>query len=494
MEVRNRRSDYLIFDLFLSSAANFFSKISFGNVNLTVGSIVRVTLTSDYPAVDEDLTACNSLFVEALTLAGPSPLQDLILVPGEATDCGIGLSYTDCWPCFASAYGGPICDGVGITVHELLHSVGLYHSNLLNGNSVLEYGDGSCQMGFSVADSLESLNRKGVSAPQLDRLNVIPASQIASDLTTFDLVSLYSDDDQSLKLFKMGTEMVSFRSSYDFGIDAHVNAMASGVFSSSFNARGFASYSDVVYVHRNPANSEAPVLICALQPGESCNTLDPDRAVHCHSLNETHARISIFKPGTTPLVLSPQVPSGFPHLFAIPAAGAATGVTIVPQTPQTVTFPGPPALSSNRMTIVGATLVLSTIFRDAALNLNPGGCGNVQITGEYRIRDEIQIDVTSLVRPGQEMVSISLASDSNFRFFSGADCNLDGLLGNVRCGPRIDYIIGRKGDVDQNERVDLLDVFTVIENWGPCLCCRTDVNNDGVVDLLDVLEVIENWG
>ncbi|UCD75336.1 MAG: hypothetical protein JSV91_00155 [Phycisphaerales bacterium] len=50
-------------------------------------------------------------------------------------------------------------------------------------------------------------------------------------------------------------------------------------------------------------------------------------------------------------------------------------------------------------------------------------------------------------------------------------------------------------DVDGSGAVDILDLFAVLDNWGPCEgCCIGDVHLDGVVRIDDVFAVLSAWG
>lgn len=52
-------------------------------------------------------------------------------------------------------------------------------------------------------------------------------------------------------------------------------------------------------------------------------------------------------------------------------------------------------------------------------------------------------------------------------------------------------------DLNDDEQVDIDDLFAVLAAWGPCddpEDCPQDVNQDGVVDIDDLFEVLANWG
>merc|ERR1712065_95145 len=112
--------------------------------------------------------------------------------------------------------------------------------------------------------------------------------------------------------------------------------------------------------------------------------------------------------------------------------------------------------------------------------------------GEYRIRDEIELDVTHLFRQGNG--SFFVESDSPFRYFTGNDCTLGNVFGEFYCHPRIEFQLGQVGDINLDGNVNLLDILAVISNWGSAASCALeDVNGDAKVDLLDILQIIDHW-
>jgi hypothetical protein len=54
-------------------------------------------------------------------------------------------------------------------------------------------------------------------------------------------------------------------------------------------------------------------------------------------------------------------------------------------------------------------------------------------------------------------------------------------------------------NVDGNGGVDLFDILTVVDFWGPCPvlsglpCTKADVNSDGLVNIFDIFDVIDGW-
>lgn len=54
---------------------------------------------------------------------------------------------------------------------------------------------------------------------------------------------------------------------------------------------------------------------------------------------------------------------------------------------------------------------------------------------------------------------------------------------------------GPAADVDGDGIVNIVDLITVLANFGPCgdAACPADTNADDVVDFLDVLVVLDGW-
>ncbi|UCD75734.1 MAG: hypothetical protein JSV91_02230 [Phycisphaerales bacterium] len=49
-------------------------------------------------------------------------------------------------------------------------------------------------------------------------------------------------------------------------------------------------------------------------------------------------------------------------------------------------------------------------------------------------------------------------------------------------------------DVNNDQTVDIDDLFQVLGAWGTCDDCPEDVNDSGVVDIDDIFEILGNWG
>jgi hypothetical protein len=67
-------------------------------------------------------------------------------------------------------------------------------------------------------------------------------------------------------------------------------------------------------------------------------------------------------------------------------------------------------------------------------------------------------------------------------------------------GSGASFILGPTcpADVNQDGQVTVVDLTTVVLDWGPCPCtdlpCLGDVNADGATDVQDLVEVILHWG
>ncbi|MBT4407862.1 MAG: hypothetical protein HOC79_08335 [Euryarchaeota archaeon] len=68
----------------------------------------------------------------------------------------------------------------------------------------------------------------------------------------------------------------------------------------------------------------------------------------------------------------------------------------------------------------------------------------------------------------------------------------DYLGHNIPCANE-DCLISCEGDITQDELVNVLDLLTVIDQWG-LTNSPADVNEDGIVNVSDLLMVVGNWG
>ena len=49
-------------------------------------------------------------------------------------------------------------------------------------------------------------------------------------------------------------------------------------------------------------------------------------------------------------------------------------------------------------------------------------------------------------------------------------------------------------DTDGNSAVDVDDILSIVNAWGPCQDCPEDLDGSGIVDVADVLLVLGGWG
>ena len=478
------------------SLARYFRSISqsFGT-ELRLVSVESVALTRDYANSGNNLESCEGLISETfnqLSSADPN-VHTLMLLPSRDTGCNVGASPIACWPCFSTAFADETCEGISLPIHEMLHALGLFHSNALVEGRVLEYGDGSCQMGASLGGFGASFQRKGISAPQLRRLGIILPNQVEQSAEigiTFTLAHAYFESTTALKIFQVGREEISFRTASDFGIDHHVNVSAGGRFGALFNPGNYASYSDAVFVHRQaPGGIGGIVLTCVLRPGEQCATETSDTFVRFHFANETHASVSLVNSTFTPRP-SPLGVSDPEYLLYLPRATDVLFHVAHPDLdPVFLEFD-----LDRQRTLVSAELIVEVDGGDYDLNVIIGGLQFPLRGTKYELRDEVTFDLTNVI---SNTGRLDLTTDSNslFRFFSGVDCQLEGF-GYYYCMPRLRVKYANvdilPADLNFDGRVDLLDLILLIENWGLC-DCAFDLTGDGAVSLLDILAMLDSW-
>ena len=130
-----------------------------------------------------------------------------------------------------------------------------------------------------------------------------------------------------------------------------------------------------------------------------------------------------------------------------------------------------------------------------------GGNINVSINGDFRNVGNF-IDLDGMV-VGGVLVTIPYGGLGN-------DCGkmvLDGTVHTLALGGQelwIDCLDGtpnpnggqnpQPGDANGDWRVDVMDLLSVIEDWGGCQGrCDADLNDDGYVNVMDLLMVLEHW-
>src|SRR4030067_629982 len=56
----------------------------------------------------------------------------------------------------------------------------------------------------------------------------------------------------------------------------------------------------------------------------------------------------------------------------------------------------------------------------------------------------------------------------------------------------VDNVQGKVGDLDGDNDVDIIDLSTLISNWG-ATSGPADINNDGIVDVFDLSILLSHW-
>jgi choice-of-anchor B domain-containing protein len=59
---------------------------------------------------------------------------------------------------------------------------------------------------------------------------------------------------------------------------------------------------------------------------------------------------------------------------------------------------------------------------------------------------------------------------------------------------RVPALIECRPDLNGDGTVDVLDLLTLLDLWGPCIGCAADLNDDGEIDVLDLLILLDAWG
>ena len=50
------------------------------------------------------------------------------------------------------------------------------------------------------------------------------------------------------------------------------------------------------------------------------------------------------------------------------------------------------------------------------------------------------------------------------------------------------------GDFDENGSVDIMDLLSLLAQFGSCSSCIEDMDGDGDVDITDLLSLLSLWG
>ena len=236
---------------------------------------------------------------------------------------------------------------------------------------------------------------------------------------------------------------------------------------------GHKSYANAVFVHKSYSDGSFAIQT-SLQTGDSF-TLGDGTVLHVHSMNITHALVSI------------SLQTNVPALPVWPKYQTRKWVGLKNTTSnnETTTLTSPVALAFRASWFRSARLVFEIA---AATPFIPSVTVNGQVVAVNR----------SLVEGDELAFSVSspdvVLSGANLTFFSGSSCFPITLTGFLRCGPRLFLTDAREPDLNGDGVVDLLDIVVVINNWGPCSGCLMDLNLDNEINLIDVVLVIDKWG
>ena len=94
--------------------------------------------------------------------------------------------------------------------------------------------------------------------------------------------------------------------------------------------------------------------------------------------------------------------------------------------------------------------------------------------------------------PGLDITTASGINGAGQIIASAHSDDLDATVGVV-----LTPVEGPLGDLDGDCVVGILDLLTLLADWGPCppmADCLGDLNNDGIVNVFDLLLLLVNWG
>lgn len=116
--------------------------------------------------------------------------------------------------------------------------------------------------------------------------------------------------------------------------------------------------------------------------------------------------------------------------------------------------------------------------------MNPSGQWSLKVT-DHSFVDSGSINALCLVLQLTDDCNENNVSDAEdiSQGFS-ADINLNGIPDECEC----------LGDINNDNFVNVEDIFNTINDWGSCDGCFSDINLDGIVDISDLLYVISSWG
>ncbi|MCZ6444606.1 MAG: hypothetical protein O6758_00320, partial [Planctomycetota bacterium] len=121
-------------------------------------------------------------------------------------------------------------------------------------------------------------------------------------------------------------------------------------------------------------------------------------------------------------------------------------------------------------------------------NVETVGPGGPQTSGGWIFR---QFGVADFVAPTAQVRVRFIASDEGSGSLVEAAVD-DFTVSEVLCDRSI------PGDLDGDGTVGILDLLSLLADWGPCPdppdVCPADLDGDGSVGILDLLTLLANWG
>ena len=139
-----------------------------------------------------------------------------------------------------------------------------------------------------------------------------------------------------------------------------------------------------------------------------------------------------------------------------------------------------------------------------ALDVTPDGrqvvgrswnmAGNPAIPHGFIWANGFMRDLNDLIPPeaGLEITDASGINGAEQIIATAHSDDLDATVGVV-----LTPVEGPPGDLDGDCLVGILDLLTLLADWGPCppmADCPGDLNNDGTVNVFDLLLLLANWG
>ncbi|MCH8153147.1 MAG: hypothetical protein IH830_12350 [Planctomycetes bacterium] len=106
----------------------------------------------------------------------------------------------------------------------------------------------------------------------------------------------------------------------------------------------------------------------------------------------------------------------------------------------------------------------------------------------------VLVDLNDLISPDANLtIQVARGINQAGQITAVADSNdLNATVGLV-----LTPVEGPPGDLDGDCVVGILDLLTLLPDWGPCppmADCPADLNEDGIVNIFDLLLLLANWG